>query len=325
MLALYKHLRHSGGTMTLFRGFRSLGWALSLVLSCTTQTLWAQEPLHIVFLAGPKDHGLAGRHEYEADLRVLQQAFTAAPNIDNVRTSFFTGKAPAASEIADADVIVILGSSDRADNEIHPLFPPNPKTNGRSFDEATAAFVQGYDALIKQGMGVAILHYAVWAENWAARQYYLNWTGGLWVQMVSRNPVDQWHMQPLNETHPVLNGVQPWNYRDEVFSRFFLPTDYRRTDLIMATPQVDRNGIGPQVASWAYQREDGGRGFVFGGVDYHDAMLVDDYRRFLLNGIYWAAGGKVPVEGIQSSTPTDIQPYTGADFPPAAAPAPKKN
>ena len=29
-----------------------------------------------MFLAGPKDHGFAGRHEYEADLRVLQKAFS---------------------------------------------------------------------------------------------------------------------------------------------------------------------------------------------------------------------------------------------------------
>ncbi len=67
----------------------------------------------------------------------------------------------------------------------------------------------------KNGTGVVILHYAVWAENWAARQIYLDWTGGLWVQMASKNPVDNWAMQPVNTTHPVLNGVQPWNYRDE--------------------------------------------------------------------------------------------------------------
>jgi type 1 glutamine amidotransferase len=291
--------------------------SILLLITVAPTALPAEPDTHIVFLAGPKDHGFAGRHEYEADLRVLEKAFQSAPNIPKVRTSFHLGKAPPASAIADADVIVILSSSDRAANEIHPLFPPNPTTNLRSYDDATKAFLQGYDDLVrKQGMGVVILHYAVWAENWAAREIYLNWTGGLWVQMASRNPVDQWAMQPVNTTHPVLNGVQPWNYRDEVFSRFFLPEDYRRTDLIVATPEADRNGIGPQVAAWAYQREDGGRAFVFGGVDYHDAMLVDNYRRFLLNGIYWAAKGKVPVEGVQSTTPADIKPYVAAPAPP---------
>lgn len=289
-----------------------------LLLLAVAPVSGAAEPdIHIVFLAGPKDHGFAGRHEYEADLRVLQKAFTDAPNIPKVRTSFHIGKAPPAAQIADADVIVILSSSDRAANEIHPLFPPDPSTDHRRYDDATRTFLAGYDELVRQkGMGVVVLHYAVWAENWAAREIYLNWIGGLWVQMVSRNPVDQWAMQPVNTTHPVLNGVQPWSYRDEVFTRFFLPEDYRRTDLIVATPKEDRNGIGSQVAAWAYQRDDGGRAFVFGGVDYHDAMLVDDYRRLLLNGIYWAARGKVPVEGVQSATPADIKPYVA----PAAAP-----
>ena len=58
---------------------------------------------------------------------------------------------------------------------------------------------------------------------------------------------------------------------------------------------------------------------MFGGVDFHDAMLIDSYRRFLLNGIYWAARGKVPVDGVQSKTPTDIKPYA-----PTPAPAPAR-
>jgi type 1 glutamine amidotransferase len=291
--------------------------AFSVLLLAALAPAGAAEPdTHIVFLAGPKDHGFAGRHEYEGDLRVLEKAFTVAPNIPKVRTSFYLGKAPPASAIADADVIVILSSSDRAANEIHPLFPPDPSTDHHRYDDATKAFLQGYDDLVrKKGMGVVVLHYAVWAENWAAREIYLNWTGGLWIQMASRNPVDQWSMQPVNITHPVLNGVQPWTYRDEVFSRFFLPEDYRRTDLLVGTPEEDRNGIGSQVAAWAYQRDDGGRAFVFGGVDFHDAMLVDNYRRFLLNGIYWAAHGKVPVEGVKSTTPTDIKPYVATPVP----------
>lgn len=270
---------------------------------------FADDDIHIVFLAGPKDHGFPGRHDYEKDLKVLENAFLKAPNIDKVRTTFNLGKAPAADKIADANVIVILSSSDRHENEVHPLFPPDPSTDHHNYDDKTKVFLQGYDDLVKQGMGVVILHYANWAENWAARRYHLEWTGGLWVQMASRNPTDQWTMTPINTTHPVLNGIHEWTYRDEIFSRFFLPEDFRRTDLIKATPQEDRYGIGPQVAAWAYQRDDNGRGFVFGGVDFHDAMLVEDYRRFLLNGIYWAAQGKVPAEGIESETPKGIEPF----------------
>ncbi len=91
--------------------------------------------------------------------------------------------------------------------------------------------------------------------------------------------------------------MKPWTYRDEVFCRFFLPNDARRTNLLLATPKEDKLKIGPQIASWAYQRDDGGRGFVFGGLDFRDNLVRDDYRKFLLNGIAWAARTGGPEEG----------------------------
>ena len=36
------------------------------------------------------------------------------------------------------------------------------------------------------------------------------------------------NMSPFKVEHPVLRGVKPWSFRDEVFSRYFLfdnPTD----------------------------------------------------------------------------------------------------
>ena len=289
--------------------------AVSLILACATLvtpslTRAQAEPTQIVFLAGPKDHGFPGRHEYERDLRVLAASLENSSNFANIETRIYVGKAPSdLSEIADADVFVIESSSDRLAEETHPLFPPDPLSNHRGYDEATTAWLEEFDSIVEGGAGVVILHYATWAENWRARGYYLDWTGGLWVQMASRNPVDEWQMQPVNQTHPILKGVKPWTYRDEVFSRFFLPDDHRRTDLLIGTPREDRLSIGPQVAAWAYQRDDGGRGFVFGGVDYHDNMLIDDYRKFILNGIVWAAGREVPSGGVDSATPAGIEAY----------------
>ena len=56
--------------------------------------------------------------------------------------------------------------------------------------------------------------------------------------------------------------------------------------------------MGPQVASFAYQRKDGGRSFVMGGLDWNSNPLIEDNRRFLLNGIVWAARIEVPVGGV---------------------------
>ena len=37
---------------------------------------------------------------------------------------------------------------------------------------------------------------------------------------------------------------------------------------------------------------------------------IEDYRRFLLNGIVWAAGLDVPAGGVQSTVPRDTAPPT---------------
>jgi type 1 glutamine amidotransferase len=266
----------------------------------------------ILFLAGPRDHGMPGRHEYERDLRTLAQSFERSKNLPGVRTQVLVGSLPRDLEaVRDAAVIVIESSSDRAENETHPLFPPDPRTNHRGYDPETTAYLKSLDVLIKEKkIGIVLLHYATWAENWSARAYYLAWTGGLWVQTGSKNPVDEWRMTLESRRHPVLRGVKPWTYRDEVFCRYLLPADTRRTNLILATPKEDKLKIGPQIAAWAYQRDDGGRAFVFGGLDFRDNLAQDNYRRFLLNGIAWAAQLEIPKGGIESPTPdvSDVSP-----------------
>lgn len=300
----------------------ALTMTLGVALLLGSPLVALAEAKKILFLAGPRDHGAPGRHEYELDLRTLAESFDHATNLEGVRTEVRVGSLPRdLGPAKDAAVIVINSSSERHEKEIHPLFPPNPTTNGRGYDAQTAEYLQDLNALIAQKrVGVVILHYASWVENWAARQHYLNWTGGLWVQMASKNPVDEWAMTLENKKHPVLRGVKPWQYRDEIFCRYFLPDDARRTALILATPKQDKQGIGPQIAAWAYQRDDGGRGFVFGGLDFRDNLARDNYRKFLLNGIAWAANIEVPKGGIDSPTP-DVSNTSLGRFP--AGPPPK--
>ena len=154
------------------------------LLGMFTGSAWAENK-KILFLAGPRDHGAPGRHEYERDLRTLAQSFENASNLGGVTTQIIVGRLPRdLAAVQDAAVIVINSSSDRAENEIHPLFPPNPTTNGRGYDEDTTAYLKALDEQIRQNkIGIVILHYANWAENWRAREYHLNWTGGLWVQI----------------------------------------------------------------------------------------------------------------------------------------------
>lgn len=259
----------------------------------------------IVFLAGPKDHGAPGRHEYERDLSALAWAFENATNLEGITTEVRVGAAPRdLDEIRDASVVVLNSSGDWLPNETHVLFPPFTTTDGRQYDDETEAYLREFDELIESGVGFVIFHYTMWAENWVARSHLMNWIGGLWLPRGSVNPVDTWDMEPMDTDHEILNGIEPWNYREEMYTRYLLPMDDRRTDLLLATPE--NHPVGTQVVSWAYERPDGGRSFVFGGPDFNDNMYaIEDYRKFLLNGILWAAGGNVPDGGVQAPTPPE--------------------
>ena len=262
----------------------------------------------IVFLAGPKDHGAVGRHEYEKDLRELAWSLENATNLKDVKTEVLVGKAPRdLTVLEDAAAIVIDGSGDWQRNETNVLFQQFQATDGRAYDAETTAYLQKLDQLIKaKPIGIAVFHYTMWVENWVGRRYYLNWLGGLWIPFASHNPVDTWTMSPFPVQHPILRGVKPWTFRDEVFSRYFLFDNPRRTELLQGTPANANNGA-PRPVSWAYERPDGGRSFVWGGSDFHDNMhSVAEYRRFLLNAIIWAAKIDVPSDGVLSPPPKEF-------------------
>ena len=218
------------------------------------------------------------------------------------------GKAPRdLSVLEDASAIVIVGSGDWQRNETNVLFQQFQATDGRTYDAETTAYLQRLDQLIRQKqIGISIFHYTMWVENWVGRRYYLNWLGGLWIPYASHNPVDTWKMEPLAVKHPVLQGIKPWSFRDEVFSRYFLFDNPKRTELLQGTPSNTNNGA-PRPVSWVYERPDGGRSFVWGGSDFHDNMhSVEDYRRYLLNGIIWTAKIDVPAEGVVAPAPPEL-------------------
>ena len=269
----------------------------------------AQSPAKkIVFLAGPKEHGAPGRHEYEKDLRELAWSLEHATNIKGIKTVVLVGKTSRdLSVFQDADEIVIDGNGAWLKTETGILFPQDQDTDGRVYDPETTAWLKRLDQLIKEKhIGLTIFHYSMWVDNWVGKRYLLDWFGGLWIPYSSHNPVDTWSVKPLGVRHAVLNGVQPWSYREEMYSRYFLFHDPKRTELLEALPSDTKNG-GPDPVSWVYDRADGGRSFVWGGSDFHDNMhMVADYRRFLLNGIAWTARLDVPAGGVAAPPPPEF-------------------
>jgi len=263
----------------------------------------------IVFLAGPKQHGPPGRHEYEKDLRELAWQLEHAANLKhlNIVTEVIVGTAPRdLNRLKDADLIVMDSNGDWLPNETQLFLPQAANHNGRVYDAETTAYITALEKLTaEEKIGVAIFHYTMWVDNWAGRNLYERWVGGSWIPYTSQNPVDTWTTSVMAPMHQILRGVDTWTMREEMYSRYFLPYNPRRTELLLGTPKNNANG--PQTISFAHERPDGGRGFVYGGLDFHDNMhLHAPMRRFLLNGLVWAAGRQVPPGGVDAPAPPEM-------------------
>lgn len=279
-----------------------------LVLSLTIEARAQKEvPTKVIyFMAGVKDHAGPSRHETEKDLLVLQRCLDSVSNIKGVKiVTRFVYKRTALdiNDMKDAAAIVIESSAEGSSkNRVDPLFPPSPD-NRRTYSKEVLEYLNQVDSLHKAGMGVVVLHWAVAATNVRAANLYRSWFGGGFVDGYSHNPLGMWTVTPVasGKKHAVMRGVGPWTYKDEIFSRFMvIPEDPHRTDLLMGeAPKTNQGKIEPRCITWAY--EDGlSRGLIYGGMDYHSALLNDNYRRFLLNAIVWAAGIDVPSEGVKS-------------------------
>jgi hypothetical protein len=59
------------------------------------------------------------------------------------------------------------------------------------------------------------------------------------------------------------------------------------------------------VVAWTYERPDGGRSLSFTGGHLHRSLAEAGYRRFLVNGILWAARINVPAAGAPVALTSD--------------------
>ena len=192
-----------------------------------------------------------------------------------------------------------------------------------------------FDALMRKGIGVIMIHWATEAVSGAPGDKFLEWMGGFCDLNWSVNP--HWKPNFKPRMHPIWNGVQPFSVDDEWYYHMRFVEDRRGFTPILTDlppPETLKRPDGPrsgnpavrkavangetQHVAWAYERPWGGRGFGFTGGHNHVSWQDDNYRKIMLNAILWTAGMEVPKDGVQSSTPSDKEIESNLD------PDPKK-
>jgi lysophospholipase L1-like esterase len=261
------------------------------------QPMKADAKKKIVFIAGGPSHGYAD-HEHYAGCALLAKCLNESGL--PVETAVYKGWPKDPDALDGAATIVIFSDGGSG----HPMMPHRDQV----------------EKLMKQGVGLACIHYAVEIPKGEPGDQLKNWIGGYFETFWSVNPfwVGQFKKFPR---HPVANGVKPFSINDEWYYHMRFvdgmkgvtpiltavpPDDTRRegNDAHGANPAVfARKGM-PEHVAWACQRPEGGRGFGFTGGHSHWNWACDSFRTVALNGIAWTAGLDVPAAGVHSKTPT---------------------
>jgi hypothetical protein len=264
-------------------------------------TAWAADK-KIVFIAGTPSHE-SGGHEHRAGCLLLKGCLDKVPGITSVVYS--NGWPHEANAFDGADAVVMY--ADGGDG--HPaLRGDHMKILGD---------------LVKKGVGIGCLHYAVEVPKEKAGAEFLEWIGGYFETYYSVNP--HWNAE-FNSfpNHPITRGVKPFKAYDEWYYHMrFPPGMHNVTPILTAlppestrgkpgandshggNPEVQKHKGEPEHVMWALQRPDGGRGFGFTGAHHHRNWGDDNFRKVVLNAIVWIAKADVPEDGIQSSVSTE--------------------
>jgi len=272
-------------------------------LATSMRPVWSHEPdsmKRIVFIAGTSSHDFGG-HQHAAGCRFLANCLNALPH---VKTEVVADQWPSDERIFDGvDAVIIYG--DGGGSHI---------VNGH---EETVA------QLIRRGVGLGILHYALMPPTEQMYSLFLQGIGGYYEPGWSVNPT--WHAEIKHlPVHPITRGVKPFAIKDEWYYHMrFVPEFKGVQPLLSVVPPAStlKRPDGPhsnnpavrkevlelgraQHLAWAYERPDRGRGFGFTGAHTYWNWAHSDIRTLVLNAIAWLAHMDIPEKGIPSSPPS---------------------
>lgn len=250
----------------------------------------------IVLVAGTPSHK-SGEHEHNAGITLLKKCLDRTPGV--LAASYLNGwpKDPSAFDNADA-IVFFMDGGDR-----HPVIQED--------------HLLQINKLVRQGVGIVCLHYAVEVPKDRGGPEFLDWIGGYFEKHWSVNPHWTANFAKLPE-HPITRGIRPFEINDEWYYHMrFRDGMQHVTPILTAIPPastlerhdgphsgnpVVRSEAGqPQHVAWAAEGDYGNRGFGFTGAHFHRNWGDDNFRKLVLNAILWTAHADVPDSGVLSN------------------------
>ncbi len=155
-------------------------------------------------------------------------------------------------------------------------------------------------SLVDSGVGIVMIHQAVDFPDESEKQAK-DWLGGVYLK--SKSGRGHWDSAHVDfPTHPITRGVEPWKINDGWLNGIeFVEGMKGITPLVWSGKEYagSRAGLDRDIVAWSYDRENGGRSFVFTGLDAHSAWKLPGVRQLVVNGVVWSAGIEIPRSGVR--------------------------
>ena len=308
---------HAGPPMKVqFRNIR-----IKKLASKATASNTSSEKKKVVFISGQPSHGYWSHEHYAGCLQLADSLAEVFPDYETkVIKHGWPAEGLAALEGADTVVVYCDGGGR------HLLNP----------------HIDEFDTLMKKGVGLVCIHYAVETPVGKTGDAFLNWMGGYFEADWSVNPHWDGTFDKFPK-HPITNGVKPFTINDEWYYHMrFRPEMQGVTPILSAHPPKEtmsrpdgphsgnpavrkaiENGEIQHVA-WAAERDGNGRGFGFTGGHFHWNWADENFRKVVLNAIVWTAHGEVPADGVTTRSPSREELEENQDEPKPTANAQKK-
>lgn len=251
----------------------------------------------IIFIAGKPSHGPL-QHEHRAGCLLLQKCLA---NVPGITSEVYSNGWPDSDKVFEGAAAVVVYSDGGGG---HPLL------------QGEHLKVMG--DLMKKGVGLGCLHYAVEPTKEKGETEFLDWIGGAFEVNWSVNPHWDADFATLPK-HAVTRGVHPFKTNDEWYFNMRFRDGMKQVFPILTAVPPDsttsrkdgphegnptvREMVAkhePQHVMWVAEREGKGRGFGFTGGHFHKNWGNDDQRKLVLNAILWIAHVEVPKNGVES-------------------------
>ena len=244
----------------------------------------AEKSKQIVLVAGTiQEIDKPGHHDYIGGCKLLEKVLKQTEGVETVLVLNGWPKEESVLENANAIVFYTDGGGKQA-------FLKTPER------------VALIDKLAKAGVGFALFHQAVDYPKEFTEQA-TSWIGGTYVGGKSgRGHWDSFHKD--FPKHEITSGVNPWKVADGWLNKIQFTEGLKGVTPLLWSGKVHRGsqeGGNDDIVAWAYERPAGGRTFCFSGLDMHQFWQNEGMCQFVVNGVLWSAGVKIPDSGASSN------------------------